>query len=229
LDRDTVDIIRRNGSVQAGSSKDFFRIIGFTQSIDLDSDTRFEEYAHWLDVVYFTDYYIASTYMCNIDMLNQKYWRSQDYSLKWRPVFFDLDFGFTSSETRSILSQYFRLSGVEAGDGSVTYFPFYVGLRKNRAWREYCAERYVEVVLKYFNAERAMALFDKMVAERDDEMERQIERWHYHSSIEDWHREVKKMRDIVEKRPEHALRQMADYFGLSSGELQSLIDKYSME
>lgn len=228
VDSDAVDIIRRNSATLSGSNREFLRLREHALHTALSNDEKFAQFSEWIDVTYFTDYFIAETYMCNTDMFNQKYWRSQDYSLKWRPVFYDLDFGFRSFK-HSILEHYFSDTGVPSADGSLTHFEIYIGLRRNADWRAYCAERYVEVVVKYFNAERAVALLDEMVTERAPEMERQIARWRRPSSMRTWYENIETMRAAIQKRPEYALKQAASFFGLSSTELQALIDKYTAE
>ncbi len=186
----------------------------------------FQEFSQWVDVAYFTDYFIAQTYICNSDMFNQKYWRTTDYAVKWRPVFYDLDFAFKTA-ARDMIGQYFNANGVPSADGSLTYFEIYIGLKKNAAWREYCVERYVEVVMKYFNAERATALLDQMADARRPEMPRQIARWGKPYSMSEWEDQVKQLRYFVENRPQYALENMRKYFGVSEDELNALIEKYS--
>lgn len=225
IDGDTVEFIRRNSAVIKGSNKDFKRVRSFAESKNLSDDEVFAEFSEWIDVVYFTDYFIAQTYICNSDMFNQKYWRTTDYSLKWRPVFFDLDFAFKTA-TRDIIGQYFNVNGVPSADKSLTYFEIYIGLKKNAAWRQYCVERYVEVVETYFNAARATALFDEMVAAIRPEMARQIARWGKPSSMSEWEKAISQMRSFVEQRPEYALENMRKYFGVSQAELDALIAKY---
>ena len=98
--------------------------------------------------------------------------------------------------------------------------------KKNAAWRDYCVERYVEVVETYFNADRATALFDEMVAAIRPEMPRQIERWNRPYSMEEWEANVADMREIIAARPEYALENMREYFGVSQEKLDELIAKY---
>ncbi|MEN6339538.1 MAG: lamin tail domain-containing protein [Clostridiaceae bacterium] len=226
IDGDTVDFIRRNEAVIKGTNKDIRRVRSIGSNSDLSDDENFAEYSQWVDVTYFTDYYIATTYICNSDMFNQKYWRTQDYTLKWRPVFFDLDFGFKSA-TRDMLSKFFNPKGEASPDQSRTYFEIYIGLRKNAAWRDYCVERYVEVVETYFNSERATALLDEMASALRPEMPRQIEKWNRPYSMEDWEEAIAELRDIVANRPEYALANLQDYFNVSQEKMDELIAKYS--
>lgn len=228
IDGDTVEYIRRNSAVIKGSNNDFKRVRAYAESTDLSDDELFEEFSQWIDVKYFTDYFIAQTYICNSDMFNQKYWRTTDYSVKWRPVFYDLDFAFKSA-ARTMISQYFNPDGVPSNDKSLTYFEIYIGLKKNAAWREYCVERYVEVVETYFNSERATALLDEMAAVLRPEMPRQIAKWSRPSSMSQWEASIASLRSIVERRPEYALESMREYFGVSEEKLNELIAKYSTE
>ena len=222
---DTVEFIRRNSAVIKGSNKDFKRVRSFAESKNLSDDAVFAEFEQWIDVEYFTDYFIAQTYICNSDMFNQKYWRTTDYAVKWRPVFFDLDFSFKTA-ARDIIGQYFNVNGVPSADKTLTYFEIYIGLKKNAAWREYCVERYVEVVMTYFNAPRATALFDQMVDAMRPEMARQIARWGKPSSMSEWEKNIKQMRYFIEERPDYALENLRKYFGVSQARMDELIAKY---
>ena len=225
VDGDTVEFIRRNQTPIKGTSKDIKRVRAYADSKNLSDDQVFEEFSQWIDVEFFTDYFIAQTYICNSDMFNQKYWRTTDYAVKWRPIFFDLDFAFKTAQ-RDMIAQYFNVNGVPSADKSLTYFEIYIGLKKNAAWREYCIERYVEVVETYFNAERATALFDQMVDAMRPEMPRQIARWGKPGSMREWEKSIAEMRSFIERRPEYALENMRKYFGVSTERLNELIAKY---
>ncbi|HWQ98234.1 MAG TPA: lamin tail domain-containing protein [Clostridia bacterium] len=222
---DLVEFIRRNQTPIKGSSKDIKRVRQFAESENLSDDAVFEEFKQWIDVDYFTDYFIAQTYICNSDMFNQKYWRTTDYAIKWRPVFFDLDFAFKTAQ-RDMIGQYFNVNGVPSADKTLTYFEIYIGLKENAAWRDYCVERYVEVVEKYFNSNRATALLDEMVAAIRPEMPRQIARWGKPDSMSEWEDSVSQLRYFVQERPQYALENMRKYFGISQARLDELIAKY---
>ncbi|MPM85508.1 hypothetical protein SDC9_132589 [bioreactor metagenome] len=222
---DTVEFIRRNSTTIKGDNDDIKRVRNFAQTENLSDDAVFAEFSQWVDVAYFTDYFIAQTFFCNSDMFNQKYWRTTDYAVKWRPVFYDLDFVYKTAE-RDIIRQYFNPEGVPSFDKSLTYFEIYIGLKKNKAWREYCVERYVEVVETYFNSDRATALLDQMAAAIRPEMPRQIARWKKPYNMDEWEDEIKQLRYFVENRPQYALENMRHYFGISQSELDALIQKY---
>ena len=221
VDPDAVDIIRRNATALEGTKYEFLRVREYALNRDLSDDALFAEFTEWVDVEYFTDYIIAQTYFANSDMFNQKYWRSQDYSVKWRPVFFDLDFGLHAvSPTRNILSSYFRVEGVPSQDGSLTNMDIYVGLRKNAAWRDYFCERYVYVVLNYFNSERLTAILDEMAAQLRAEWPRHTARWSDAPSLSKWESNVKALRTCLEQRPDYALKYLQKEFGVSDAKME---------
>ncbi|MBQ3108637.1 MAG: CotH kinase family protein, partial [Clostridia bacterium] len=144
---------------------------------------------------------------------------SQDYTVKWRPVLFDMDFGARRT-TGSNLSAYFTPEGIPSKDGSLTNMDIYVGLQKNAAWREKFAERYVYVVVNHLNRERLLKIFDEYYAALKPEMERHIKRWGAPSSMSVWEKEVASMRSILEQRPDNILKSVQSYFGISDAKMQ---------
>lgn len=225
VDPDSVEIIRRNETALEGSNDDFLRVRNFALYQNTANDEVFAELSEWIDVAYFTDYLIAQTYFANSDMFNQKYWRSTDGQVKWRPIYYDLDFGL-STPTRNMIGMYFKADGVASANGSLTYMDIYVGLRRNKAWRKMCAERYVELIVTQFNAERLTGILDEMAGEMEDEMPRHIKRWRTIKSVSGWNNAVKQLRNNLEKRPKYALQHVKSYFGLSQDELDELVKKY---
>ena len=226
VEPENVDFIRRNDTVLAGSDAEFLRVRSYAENRAMRTDAAYEELCEWIDVRYFTDYFITQTYFGNADVVNQKYWRARDYSVKWRPILFDCDFAFVSLN-RDVIGLYLNENGVISGDQSKTYFEIYIGLHKNAVWRRYCAERCVQVVLTYLNGERAGALLDEMAAEIRPEMARHIDRWGQPKSLATWEGNVRQLRNIVTKRPDVALELFRTAFGISKADMRELIEKYS--
>jgi len=214
-DPDKVEIIRRNTTALAGSNQDFKRVRAFGLNRNLADDALYAEFLQWVDEDYFIDYLVAQTYFTNGDMFNQKYWHTIDNSIKWRPVYYDLDFALRGSASRNILNSYFNPEGVPSQDLSLTNMDIFVGLRKNAAWRDRFCARYVDVVLNHFAPERLTALLDEYAAALRPEMARHIRRWGHPSSVSSWERSVKDLRELLEQRGSYALKQLQSNFGLS--------------
>lgn len=225
VDPDAVDIIRRNETALEGSRYEFKRVRSYALSTDLSNDEKYAAFCEWVDVEYFIDYLIAQTFFANGDMFNQKYWCSKDYSIKWRPVFYDLDLAFGSNNVeRNILPSYFKAEGVPSADGSLTNMDIYVGLRKNAGWCDQFCARYVYVVYNHFTPERMAAILDDMVAQMEPEMARHIAKWGYQGSVSKWKEAVSALRNCLLNRGEYALKNLKREFGFSDADMQRYID-----
>lgn len=226
VDPDAVDIIRRNIEALAGRNSDNKRVRAYAQATDLSSGDKYAEYTQWVDPEYVADYLIAQTFFANGDMFNQKYWRSQDYAVRWRPVYYDLDYALSSSSpTRNILPSYFNPAGIPSQDGSLTNMDLYVGLRKNKGWCEAFGERYVYVARNYFNPERTTALLDEMAAQLRPELPRHIKRWGELRSMEAWEREVSALRKCLEERTDYALKYLQREFSFTDDQMAQWEEK----
>lgn len=224
VDPNAVDIIRRNETRLAGEKADMKRIREYAVNRDLSNDALYQEFCQWVDEAYFTDYIIAQTFFANGDMFNQKYWRAQDYSVKWRPVFYDLDLGFSASNpSRNILPEYFKIEGVPSQDLSITNMDIYCGFRKNAGWCDRFCARYVYAVYNMLTAERLTSLIDAYQAELAPEMARHIQKWGDPSSVAAWEKNVASLRSCLEQRRDYALKNLQKEFGVSDEKMQAYI------
>ena len=221
-DPDAVDIVRRNVSTLAGTNVDFKRVRSFGLNRSLGTQSVYEEYCQWVDMDYVIDYLITQTFFANGDMFNQKYWRSHDYAVKWRPLLFDMDLSFsTDNPTRNILPSYFVREGIQTPDLSFTNMDIYCGLKANAGWCDRFAQRYVYVVYNHYNAERLTALVDEYAAMLRPEMTRHLQHWGTPSSADAWERNVKALRDCLAARPEHALKALKSFLNLSDAQMDA--------
>ena len=228
VDSDTVNTIMRNGSIaMKGTNKEFKSIFNYAKNAKLSDDAKYNEFLEKVDEDYFIDYVICRTFMLETDTFNQKYWRTTDYKIKWRPILYDLDYCFMSGVNRDIMHLYFKKEGQAAAHGSLTYFYFTVALNRNAQFRKKFVERYVEVVMTEFTSEKLLALFDQVVAEYEPEMQRHIDRWHHPSSYSSWQKNIKELRNKIAQRPSVVLEQVRKEFDYSKEEMNQLIEKYS--
>ncbi len=230
VDPDTVNIIKRNTMELEGSNTEFIRVRAFAAHFDEFggnsyviemTDDRYEQFKQWVDVENIMDYLIARTYLSDFDMFNQKYWRTTDYQVKWRAIFFDSDFALGSS-VGNVMSHYFNVKGVPSADGSLSQMDIFCGLNSNAAWRHDFIVRYIYVMKYHLNADRLTALLDDMTAEMRTEMDRHIARWNTPVSCTAWENEVAKMRQMLIERPEIAAQQLRSYYGLTVEQYNAL-------
>ncbi len=225
-----VDIIRRNTTELAGKRYEFKSVREYALNTDTSNDANYEKLCQWIDVDYFNDYLIAQTFFTNADMFNQKYWRSQDYTVKWRPVYYDLDLALSSSSpSRNVLPEYFKAEGVPSQDGSLTNMDIYCGLRRNKNWCLQFGERYIYVVENYFNADRLTSILDEMERTLEPEMARHIARWKHPRSVSSWESSVDALRGCLTKRKSYAIKYLQSEFGFTDAQIQEWTDKAHAE
>ena len=146
--------------------------------------------------------------------------RDRDYTVRWRPVYYDLDLALSSSSpTRNILPNYFNAEGIPSRDGSLTNMDLYVGLRKNPDWCLAFGERYVYVVYNYFDPDRLTAILDDMVNQLRPEMARHIQRWGAPSSMDKWETEVAELRECLQARQSYALKYLQREFDFTDAQM----------
>lgn len=233
VDSNAVDIINRNDEVKEGSAEEFLRVRAYALAQDLSNDDLFAEFSEWVDVDYFTDYLVFRSYIADSDMLNQAYWRAQDYSVKWRPILFDLDYGlfgnqYSQDYKKDILERYFYENGVRSPNGSRTNMDIYVGLYKNAQWRKKFVARYIELMSTTLNPENMLALLDKMDDEYLAEMPRQIEAIKFPSSIEYTKQWLEQLRTGIRERPMYALKYLKENFPNEVDYINQLVTQYGL-
>ena len=229
IDKDQVEIIRYNARLVKGSKTDWNRVINYAKNQSFSKDSVYETFVQWVDPDYFIDYLVCSTYLCNADMANQKYWHTKDNAIRWRAMFYDFDYsmGFNgSSVKRSILGNYFSKSGTQtATDTLYTYIP--AALVKNKAWRQRFIERYVELTVTVFAPERAVRILNELKDEMASEMPRHIARWGRPSTYKKWEENIREIQQWMEKRPTYALENLRKYFNLNQSYIDELVEKYT--
>ncbi len=223
FDRNDIEVIRRNNTVVAGSSKEFLAVRKFARSHNMADEENYSKLTAMVDEQAFMDYITVQTYLCNWDMYNQKYWRTTDYEHEWRPMFFDLDYSFRFPG-KCYLSSYFSKYGVTwtGGDQSKTNMDIPYALLKNEGWKQEFIERYAYILSTTLASETIVPLFDSTVADIDKEMKRHINRWHAPRSYSSWEKEVNKLRKILTKRTEQCIKSFQKYFDLSDERMAEL-------
>ena len=222
VDPDTVNTIRRNYTAIAGDNKQVKEVYSYAQRWSTSNDETFKKFTEYVDQYAWIDYIIARSYTGDGDIFNQKLWNTNDYQVKWRPIFFDCDFSFTGQG--STLGVYFKSGGHPSPDGTLTNMHIGTALKRNEGWRDMFVKRYAEV-LKWV-PERSLELFDEYYAQLEPEMARHIKRWGTHSSLNEWKNEAQAQRKILEKRPYVVTKQIQNVFDVSDAEMKELFPKY---
>ncbi len=228
-----VEVVYRNDEEVYGSTEEFLHIRKIARTWDLADDKVFAEFAKYVDVDSCIDYVATQIYFGNRDVINQKFWRTTDYSHKWRPLLYDLDWSMEfrpvipslPPKSPDVFNRYFFYSP-KCGDFKITYQDIFCGLVKNKAWREKFINRFFELAYTQFSDERVFGIYDEMVAQMEPEMVLNIQRFGRPKSMEVWHQEIQNLRDAIAQRRETVFKQLKKWFKLSDAEMQTYIDRY---
>lgn len=228
IDSNKIEAIRSNTYAYKGTNRDIKSLFAASKGNTSDA-AIFQKYLDRTDSAYFTDYLIAQTYFANSDSYNQKYARTTDNKMKWRPILYDLDWAYMGNNPkRSILGAFFNASGLAVGvvgsDGEQNhvetslFFAFY----KNEQWREQFVKRYAEVLNTTLSTQKMLTTFDEMVASIQDEMPRQVQRWGNPTSMAKWKDEVNALRACIAARRPNAIADLQSFFALRDDEMKQL-------
>ena len=225
-DTDLVDLVRYNGDVAThGSSKDWVALRNYAKKATLKNDEDYNEYLEKIDEAYFIDYLIARTFFCDSDMINQKYWRVRG-SIKWRPLLFDLDLCMRDVKRNDVMDKYFSKNPVVSPHGYQSVFYVFAVLKTNKGFCEKFVERYVEILYTQYDTDRLLNLLDKMIAEYESEMPRQIKKWGQPSSMNSWEKHLGNVRSFIKGRRDVQIAKLKKAFGVSDSKMEALIEKY---
>lgn len=221
VEADNLNVMRRNLGVLAGSTTQVKEVYAMAKSLNTAVDSNYEKFCKYVDADAWIDYIIARAYTADYDMFNQKLWNEKNYEVKWRPIFYDCDFAF-SSKAGSTLSKYFTGAGVASPDGSLTNMWIPTALKKNQGWCDKFLERASELMKTL--SKDALTIYDSMIEEMRPEMERHCQRWSWSKSS--WESDVKTYRDIVASRPATLVKQIKTVFGVSDTRMKELFPDY---
>ncbi len=222
VDPDTVNYLRRD-EVVAGSGKEYERICKFARTQDMADDAVYQQFCQWVDAQAWADYLVMQFYFRNGDMFNQKVWFTNDYKVKVRPIYFDLDHSLMPEGVSSkFLTIYFSFKGYYTPHGSHVGMEITAGLWKNKSFRDLFKKRYALLVNTVFDPKKLLPLYDGLVKEMDQEMHAEVERWPWPRSYDAWKKDVAELRQALRDRPKYAKRNLQSYFHLSDAEMKEL-------
>ena len=173
------------------------------------------------DVPNLHDYFIAQTYVNNLDWPNNnlKYWREREDGAKWRYIIFDLDVALGGVSWSSVdedeMHRVFHLIG--NANRHVRIFNQFL---LNDGFRHRFINRYADLVNTTFSAATLLADVDSLQQLLGPEMERHYPRWG--AAVDQWHDALATLRYNIEHRPFAALGHVNAHFDLNGLNLLTL-------
>lgn len=216
-----LDHIESSYKVITGDSTDYVNLIQFAEEQDLSVQSNYNYMKSVMDMDSFMDFIIVSSYIVNGSWHhNIETWRDRGGDNLWKWVIVDMDRGFNNSlADRDQLQMIYE------------EYSLFRNLSDNTEFRDTFVTRYAERIQGAFNSERVIQVIDSLQAGIADEIPRHISKWGTYidslsldvwgeesgiPSVGEWNKNVERFRDFATNRPQFALQQLSDLYGLDS-------------
>ncbi|MBT3209373.1 MAG: T9SS type A sorting domain-containing protein [Bacteroidetes bacterium] len=208
IDKDSVDIICGNLSVENGSAETYIELIEFIETHDISLYENYEYLKTKIDIDNYTDYIIFELYFGNSDWPpnNVKMWRPQTPDGKWKWLFYDLD---ASCDNHS-LNNFIRL--FDKNNQAL----FFNEIIKNQEFKNQFLNRFLYHLKNTFKPELLSQTIDKFVQLYKPEVAEHILRWGNPFDMEHWEESYNHLYIFFNKRPCIIKEQIIDFFDLDT-------------
>lgn len=222
IDVDNIDLLEEDSLVIEGDFSAFNSMHTFITTNDMSDQDKFSVAAELIDTRSLCDYYIAETFLSNIDWPynNLKLWRVKEPVSKFRYILIDLDIALGNNgwapADYDILG---RIMGTY-GDNN-RHVQIFRSLLKNNAFREYYINRYADLVNTLFSSQNMEDHINKVRNVLYPEMPLHFNKWG--NDMAGWDNEIYNVvMPHIYDRPAFAMeqvRQVFDLYGIVSVEL----------
>src|SRR5690606_24445536 len=161
-------------------------------------------------------FYIAKIYVGVIDWPgnNNRIWRNGVSETPWRWIFFDNDRCFQDPAFNS-MEHATMVNGPPWPNPNISTILFRK-LLTNEEFKELFLKAFEFRLETSFKSERFIRLLDSIVTRIEPVMEEHINRWQYPSSISNWEKEIKILREFGQHRPCHMREILINFFEIEN-------------
>lgn len=217
IDKSTIDLVKNNSEVQAGSSTDWLQIRRELQDILPDDTSAWSAMAKRIDFDAFMDYNAAQLFCNNTDWPanNVRVWRRNNPPGPWRPMLFDLDAGLSGSSTtnpfRFALDSTLEWDAYPNGAGSNVILR---RIASNPALRFRFVNRFLVQLATNLSPSSTLRAMDSITGTLSKDAPRDIARWNFDN--QDREEADATIRNYLERRPASIRKSMQSTFKLDS-------------
>ncbi|MBP5247265.1 MAG: CotH kinase family protein [Fibrobacter sp.] len=220
-DENSIDLLKTDNSVTAGSGVDYTQLEKFIEANDLTDSAVYAYVSSLMDIDNYISYIQTEMFIANRDWPgnNLKKWKSHSPETPWRWILYDLDWGFDNGHAESQYASMdmfsFTLDSTASGYPNGTEFTVPIrNLLKNSSFRNRFINRFVTLTQTKFSADTVLAKIRTLMNEIQAEIPRDQERWHLSSSHMD--NQLNVIKEFAQKRPSEVISEMENYFGIES-------------
>ncbi len=220
-EKDSIDLIKGQSKVQAGSKADYNSLMTWLSNHDLKSSKNYEYFCSKVDIDSFIQYWIVETFVSNYDTGNTRCYKGEDG--KWRWMLYDFDWAFMANyvEKDTIYAHLIDPEGHGAGNNMSNLMSR--KLLKNSEFRKKFVTEYIKALKYVFNYERTSQIIDSLQSAIKNEIPRQSERWGA-PSVKFQKSQITVIKNFLKKRPDVVKKLLKKHFSLSEKEYQKIWD-----
>ena len=213
------DLLRIDGEVKSGSSKNYNSMISFINSNSLSNSKNYDKIKEQIDMENYIDFWIAEIWANNYDIINTRYFRNPDVDNgKWKFVFYDLDSGYYNYREGQYGFKYY------AGYANIWNNSISTVLLRNMMKSSEFKKKFVERLSYNLNNTWSTKTFSNRIDEiikeiGTEEIKRNLSRWDV-CSYSEWQSHVKNLKEFAKLRNASIVKEAKSYFGLSSSEVK---------
>ena len=214
------DLLRIDGEVKSGSSKNYRNMISFIKNNSLSNKSNYEKIKNQVDIENLCDFWIAEMWSNNYDIINVRYFRNPNVDNgKWKYVFYDLDSAFYNYRAGQYgIAYYARAGGIWNYNSLPT--TLLNNLMKNSDFRKTFLERLSYNLKNTWSSKNFSKKIDDVIKEiSEDEIKRNLSRWDV-ISYSGWKSNVSNLKEFAKLRNKAIVEEAKSYFGLSSAEVK---------
>ena len=214
------DLLRIDGEVKSGSSKNYRNMISFIKNNSLSNKSNYEKIKNQVDIENLCDFWIAEMWSNNYDIINVRYFRNPNVDNgKWKFVFYDLDSAFYNYRAGQYgIAYYARAGGIWNYNSLPT--TLLNNLMKNSDFRKTFLERLSYNLKNTWSSKNFSKKIDDVIKEiSEDEIKRNLSRWDV-ISYSGWKSNVSNLKGFAKLRNKAIVEEAKSYFNLSSAEVK---------
>ena len=237
IETDDLDLLSTIASTEEpelihGSTEDYLEIRQFMSNNDMSIESNYEIAAGQYDVESLIDYKIAQTFVMNYDWPgnNNKLFKSKSAGGKWKHIMFDSDFGFERWADGALVfigsyENYNMLDHVY-GNGNVFNNPvwstvIFTSFLDNLGFRNQFINTYCDRINTTYDTENTTYLIDSLKSVVAPYVSDHISRYgpspydsYTPNTLEEYNSAIQRMYDFAAYRPDNAMNEMVELFGL---------------
>ena len=211
---DNIDLIKGDTNTLNGSISDYKELLAFVSDNSLKDEDNLRYLTDRIDLDNYLDYVLCEILVGNTDSGNIKYYQSPEAGVKWKWIFFDLDWAMYTMDI-NYFQRYLNSTG--HGVRSVFDNSLIRALLQNDSVRDRFLRRMAELMQGSFAPQNILDTIEAYKSRIYYDMQYQFAKWG--GSYERWERYVGKLESNVGLYAANALSGVKEFFDLSSAEM----------